>query len=384
MPLRLVDQSGRNRGVEERIPVTRRQFLSAMMGAAFGAALARERLLLPNRAESPGPQVAPAKRQLGVRHFAWVWQFAQDGAPEAISEILSAHGLGVAVKTHDGTDWMATYDKSPHGVSGPRQVERLATHFENLGVPFHAWYVARGIDPRLEAAMCGDVLAAGARSIIIDLEPHPGFWQGKANDAIAFGEELRRLHPRAWISVSIDPRPWLLDQIPLGEFASFSNELAPQIYWDSFNTAANLGKFVLENEMPGREGITPRFLLEATISRIRQFGLLVQPVGQGFAASEESWPQFVEDAFANDAEAVSVWRFGVTESHVWEVLSANPPRPHKYTVQPGDSLSSLAKRWNTTALDISGLNDITDPYRIRIGQKLLVPRGAQTQSLLDD
>ncbi|MFN8639870.1 MAG: hypothetical protein U0360_10555 [Dehalococcoidia bacterium] len=30
----------------------------------------------------------------------------------AIRDVLAAHGLGVILKTHDGTDWMSKWDKT--------------------------------------------------------------------------------------------------------------------------------------------------------------------------------------------------------------------------------------------------------------------------------
>ncbi|MBI4301263.1 MAG: LysM peptidoglycan-binding domain-containing protein [Chloroflexi bacterium] len=357
--------------------ITRRRFLKVIAGSVTATVLARGGILRPAWVRAFGQSEPSTPRQQGVRHLAWVWQFKSDGSPGHISEILSPHGLGIVVKTHDGTDWMATYDKSSQAVSGTKQVERLASYFEEAGVPFHAWCVIKGIDPKREAQMCGAVLASGARSMTIDLEPHAGFWKGTPQDALVFGDELRRLQPLAWISISLDPRPWIIKRVPVAEFASFSNELAPQLYWDTFNTGANLEKFALENQVPGPEGVTPRFLLEATIPRLAQFGLPMQPLGQGSTINTESWQEFVDQAYVNDMEAVSVWRFGVTKCDVWEALAANPPRPHKYIVQPGDNLTSLARSWNTTIAEIAELNEISDPNFIRIGQELLVPRGAR-------
>jgi LysM repeat protein len=46
----------------------------------------------------------------------------------------------------------------------------------------------------------------------------------------------------------------------------------------------------------------------------------------------------------------------------------------EYTVQPGDSLSSIAQRFGTTADELARINSITDPNTLNVGQKLQVPR----------
>ncbi len=48
-----------------------------------------------------------------------------------------------------------------------------------------------------------------------------------------------------------------------------------------------------------------------------------------------------------------------------------PSKQHRlYQVRPGDTLSTIAHRLRTTVAFLAELNDITRPYRIRIGQLL--------------
>ncbi|MBC7232430.1 MAG: LysM peptidoglycan-binding domain-containing protein [Chloroflexi bacterium] len=47
----------------------------------------------------------------------------------------------------------------------------------------------------------------------------------------------------------------------------------------------------------------------------------------------------------------------------------------EYTVQPGDTLFSIARRYNTTVEAISRANGIVNPWYIRVGQKLVIPQG---------
>lgn len=53
-----------------------------------------------------------------------------------------------------------------------------------------------------------------------------------------------------------------------------------------------------------------------------------------------------------------------------------PPEFEEYIVQQGDSLSSIAQQFGTTADELVRINDLADPNTLDIGQKLLVPRPA--------
>ena len=374
-----------------RLP--RRHFLTALAGTAAAFALAPGRMFARSAAERLGPSLPlPAVGSVNnpaldgeLTHFAWVWEFNTGGSREQIRELLAAHGLGIVVKTHDGDHWMSEFDASEDAVSGPGQVSKLAAFFEAGGVPFHAWYNAHGVNPAGEADMSADVLDAGARSLFIDLEAHAGFWEGTPQGALRIGETLRARHPDAWLSIAIDPRPWEIGRIPLAEFASFANEVAPQVYWDDFRDSANLARFRDEGYDPGGiEGITPRFVLSAAMPRLRKFGLPIHPIGDGSASSSEGWPEFLDEAFALLAESVSVWRVGEIEPGILQLLRDTPPRPMSYIVRPGDALSVLADDWGVDLTVLMAANGITSADHIRIGQQLTVPfasgRGAHVAS----
>jgi LysM repeat protein len=361
-----------------RRSTSRRQFLagSAAIPAAFAfssrSATARDVAPVSvTPARAPAPAVAA-----GVpTHNAWVWQFRHDGDREGIRDVLAAHGLGIAIKTNDGTDWMSKYDPTDAAIDGPDTVASLAAFFEDGGVPFHAWSVVKGVDPVAEATIASQVLESGARSMFLDLEAHSGFWRGTADDANRLGEELRRLQPSAFIGTTVDARPWEVPRIPMTEFAQFTDAVAPQVYWAMFNNAENIRKYKAAGDDPGEGGMTARFALQSAVRQLTPFGLPIQPIGDGTVAGGDEWTEFIDEAFANQAAPLAVWRYGVADTALWELLRDNPLRPPTYAVQSGDTLSALAAQWGTTVNDIAVANNLTDVNYLYIGQELVVPGG---------
>ncbi len=316
--------------------LSRRQFLGFAAaaigaGAGLGAARCDPRILEPG--VNDGPSGQPSQNP----PLSWVWQFAADGHPALIRNNLASHNAGIVLKTHDGHDYMRKYDSSIYGVFSAAQVQVLAEYFEERSVPFHAWCVARGLDPVLEATMGADVLAAGARSLFIDFEPHAGFWAGDANAARTLGRELRRRAPGARIWLSIDPRPWQLRKLPMAEIVPYVDGFAPQIYWETF--ADNGVKYAQSGFDPGPSGITPEFLLEVTYQILKDYGLPMAPVGQGASPNQDAWRRFLGYCATLGTAEPSVWRYGVTSEPVWEVVLD----PEARTPLPRLDLESLAR-----------------------------------------
>jgi LysM repeat protein len=344
-----------------------------------GGALAGGAALVAGGAASPGRARAVGRVQ-GLRHLVWVWQFTTDADPNLIGVDLRDHGLGIVLKTHDGLEWMSKYDRSQFAVSGPAQVEVLSHYYEDAAIPFHAWCVVKGVDPIREAGMAAEVLRAGARSIFLDVEPHSGFWQGNAADALAFGAELRRLQPDAHVVLSVDPRPWVIDRIPLKEFVGFANEIAPQQYWRSFDTTPNYERY-RQSGFDIAAKITPEFLNEISYKLLAGHGLPIAPVGQGADPDLAEWRRFIETAYSLGSYYVSVWRYGVTHRRLWPLLAelparqpVPPPPPEIiHVVEPGDTLTAIAARYGTTVEEIVALNGLLDANFLVVGQELRIP-----------
>lgn len=355
-----------------RFRLTRRNLLSASLGAGLGGWLFGRQTRLARAAAASS----------GLKHLVWVWQFSNDAEPNEIALNLRDFDLGIVLKTHDGLQWMSEYDVSPFAVSGPSQVRVLANYFRSAGVPFHAWTVVHGSDPIKEARMAADVLGAGAQSIHLDVEPHAGFWRGSDGDAVAFGRELRRLQPDANVVLSIDARPWLIDAIPLQEFAAFSDVIAPQLYWRTFDNSANYTKFAESGYPVPAGGMTPEFLQEVSRSVLSELEMKVVPVGQGASSDQNEWRSFVEGAFADGSEFVSVWRYGVTGGEILSLLRDLPPPPPRvafHLVQNGDTLGGIAETYGSSVEELSLINGLSDPNYIYVGQELALPGGSNAQ-----
>ncbi|HLG12400.1 MAG TPA: LysM peptidoglycan-binding domain-containing protein [Dehalococcoidia bacterium] len=363
---------------------TRRQLIGAAAAAGIGGAAAL-------RATSRPASAAPD----GNFHLAWVWQFSTDGEPNAIGQKLRDYGLGILLKTHDGVTWMAEYDTSKYAVTGQPQVQVLANYFEGAGVPFHAWCVLHGTDPIEEARMAAAVLLSGARSLFLDVEPHQGFWRGTAQDAVKFGQELRRLAPDKEVHLSVDARPWLRDAIPLKEFGGFINSIAPQQYWRTFDTPANYEKYAAAGHPVPSEGLTPEFLLSVTHAVYGNLGMPIHHTGQGSTADPNEWRRFIDAAYALGNEYVSIWRYGVSPADVLNVLREKParqpapppqvaapvagPADGTHVVQSGETLGLIAGMYGTTVNAIVQANGLSDPNYIYVGQQLVIPgAGAST------
>ena len=235
--------------------------------------------------------------------------------------MLAYTGMSVMLKTHDGAEYMKHWDRSPPAIGSAEEVRPYAAFFESRGVQFHAWAVVQGLDPIREARICSDVLANGARSLTLDLEPRDGsdFWQAGTEEARAFGQELRRLRPSSWISVAPDPRPWQLEAVPMKEFAAIANEIAPQVYWNMFQNEATRGLYAERARFVDRADMTPEWFLDQTYRDLARYRLPIRPVGPGNSPAAE-WRRFIAHSQRLQMPSTSVWRHGTASTEVFNVF----------------------------------------------------------------
>ncbi|MCA9969572.1 MAG: LysM peptidoglycan-binding domain-containing protein, partial [Anaerolineales bacterium] len=71
---------------------------------------------------------------------------------------------------------------------------------------------------------------------------------------------------------------------------------------------------------------------------------------------------------------------GVTLALLLVLVSATAAFAFQYTVQSGDTLSALARRFGTTVQAIVAANNISNPNLIHVGQVLEIPEGTNPPS----
>lgn len=108
-------------------------------------------------------------------------------------------------------------------------------------------------------------------------------------------------------------------------------------------------------------------------------------VGPQTAAALLNWrPSFTYVVQAGDSLWTIAERFDTTvaqlialnplmDEHLRIGTRINVPSQTHYTVQAGDTLSAIALRFDTTVHTLALLNDIEDPNRIRSGMRLRLP-----------
>ncbi|MCI0813479.1 MAG: hypothetical protein J4O14_01235, partial [Chloroflexi bacterium] len=74
-----------------------------------------------------------------------IWQLSID-YPETLPGDLELPISTIYIKTHDGGDWMSTYDSHPNAVSGPAAIQNLIDIYGAQGIEVAAWFVPKGTD----------------------------------------------------------------------------------------------------------------------------------------------------------------------------------------------------------------------------------------------
>ncbi|HVO41275.1 MAG TPA: SGNH/GDSL hydrolase family protein [Aggregatilineales bacterium] len=143
----------------------------------------------------------------------------------------------VWVKTSDGSDWMATYDNKPGmAIDGPAAIQTWVRTLQRYGLEFHAWCVPRGLNVDAEAKVILQACQVpGVRSMVLDVEPYNGFFQGPREAVRALMLKVRTGLPSAYhIGMAVDPRPSHYNEIYPDEWFPFVNSVHLQLYWGTF------------------------------------------------------------------------------------------------------------------------------------------------------
>lgn len=145
------------------------------------------------------------------------------------------------VKSSEGTEWAGNLsggDPKPDlAIRGPADIDRWVREMGAANIDVHLWHVAKGTSINAEADLLIQACSRpGVKSLILDIEPYAGFWQGGRAGIRPFMLRLRSALPGTFhIGMSVDPRPWHYDTIFPEEWRPFINSIHPQIYWADFS-----------------------------------------------------------------------------------------------------------------------------------------------------
>lgn len=155
---------------------------------------------------------------------------------------------GVMLKTSNGVSWQGHLsDSGPLAVTGVRRIERWVKGFAKQGLEVHAWGIPQakrleGADTSLnlekEAAKFIDAAKVpGIKSILLDVEHGPGYWQGSPAEVAKFMRLIRAgVSDDTHIGMILDGRRnrpfsfWVDPWIP------FVDSLHPMVYPILFGT----------------------------------------------------------------------------------------------------------------------------------------------------
>jgi murein DD-endopeptidase MepM/ murein hydrolase activator NlpD/uncharacterized protein YraI len=200
----------------------------------------------------------------------------------------------VWVKTSDGTEWMSEYDDSALAISGPADVDRWVNILEANGMEFHAWCVPQGLDVDRETALINSVcLRPGVKSMILDVEPYAGFWQGGATGIRPYMLKIRQaVGSRFHIGLTMDPRSWHQESIFPAEWNPFINSIHPQTYWHTFKRTVEDALIDMYQTWGG-------------------YGKPIIPALQGDAPLTDQIEAHTLATQRHGAQGLSWWRYGV-------------------------------------------------------------------------
>ncbi len=241
----------------------------------------------------------------------WHWEGDAVGEPDIPTLINNVKARApvtdaIFVKTSDGDAWQGNFDsKTSMSIKGPADITRWVNALAAAGLEFHAWCVVHGANVNGEAARIIETARVpGVRSLILDVEPYPQYWQGSRNDVIRLMSTVRNaLGPHFHIGLSVDPRRHWYSAIFPDAWRPYVNSVHPQCYW-------------------GTMGRTPEDVLTETYVVWGNYGLPIYPVLQGHSVSAESLRRAQNIARSvRGATGLSYWRIGVISPIGYEVIN---------------------------------------------------------------
>lgn len=240
----------------------------------------------------------------------FIWQLNKD-YPEGSPSDTSLPITRVLVKTHDGTDWMSTYDNHPNAISGPAALKTLKNSYNAQGIEVAAWFVPKTTDVATQLAMAKAVIDAGVTTLYADVEPFAGFCLPNCEYlADTFWKQLREQRPNATLGVIYDPREWWLDAEAAPKWLKYADVALPMCYWESY-----YGQ--------GPWGDPAGCIIQGYYSMRSMAGnpdMRYEPAFQG-DATPERFTKALDAALDLGSERVTVWRRASVSQATWNAIA---------------------------------------------------------------
>jgi len=238
-----------------------------------------------------------------------IWQLSND-YPETLPDDITLPISTIYIKTHDAADWMSTYDEHPAAVSGPEAIQNLIDVYGEQGIEVAAWFVPKGTDYDAQLQLAIDVIDSGVTALYADLEPFPGFCFLECQElAENFWIPLREQRPDAHLGVIYDPRPWWWEQSATAEWFSVADSALPMCYWDDYTGQTPWGD--------AAGCVVQAYADLSVLAPDRDLAYL--PMLQGNSTADR-FEEALDAAAGVGSERVSVWRRGVVNTEVWELI----------------------------------------------------------------
>jgi murein DD-endopeptidase MepM/ murein hydrolase activator NlpD len=257
----------------------------------------------------------------------WHWKgdsLSENTIEDVVKNIKAAapYVTSLFVKTSDatqrtGAQWQGYWDtKRALAIDGPQSIDRWVEVLTRYGMDFHAWCVPKGTHLEAETDLIIQVCKRpGVKSIILDVEPYDGFWEGGRDLVRPYMTRIRKAIPGSFhIGMSVDPRKGHYASIFPQEWFPFVNSIHPQDYWATFRR-------------------TPEETLIETFEVWGSYGKPIFPVLQGDADPTDMKTAGTLSTNRHQVRGVSWWRLGVINSAGFKSIN-QPIKPGQPVPDP--------------------------------------------------
>ncbi len=238
-----------------------------------------------------------------------IWQLSND-YPETLPGDISLPISTIYIKTHDAADWMSIYDSHPNAISGPAAIQNLIDIYGSQGIEVAAWFVPKGTNYDAQLQLALQVIDSGVTALYADLEPFAGFCYLQCRElAENLWKPLRELRPDAHLGVIYDPRTWWWEQSATASWLSVADSALPMCYWETYAGQTPWGD--------AAGCVVQAYADLAILAPGRDLDYLPMLQGNSTASRFE---EALDAAAGVGSDRVSVWRRGVVDTEVWELI----------------------------------------------------------------